>query len=99
MAVRTPHGRVAELSLAPRVEVLPPDELPLGVQAEQQAPSTSERKPGGMWAKGASTDQRKGGQSRAGSTRLARRMGLAGIESDPTFVPYKRAATDFRPPR
>ncbi len=74
MTLRTPHGRAAELSLAPRIEVLPPDELPIGVQAAEQVPSTSERKQGGTWANGARTDQSKGGRSRAGATRPARRM-------------------------
>jgi hypothetical protein len=78
------------------VEVDRPDELKIGVQATVQAASTSERRRGGQWVKGASTDQRKGGHSRAGSTRLARRMGLAALDSDPAFEPYRRAASDFR---
>jgi hypothetical protein len=96
MALRSAHGRAAELSAAPRVEVLPPDELPTGVQVLEQAASTSERTPGGTWTKGCRTDQSKGGRSRAGTTRLARRMGLAGVELDPAFAPYRRAAADFR---
>ncbi len=39
MALRNGHGNGAG---QPRVEVLPPDELPLGVQAIQQAPSRGE---------------------------------------------------------
>jgi hypothetical protein len=93
VTLRNGHGNGAGV---PRVEVLPPDELPLGVQAAEQVPSTSERTTGGTWAKGASTDQRKGGQSRAGATRLARRMGLTDLDADPAFAPYKRAASDFR---
>jgi len=93
MALRTGHGAGAGV---PRIEVLPVDELPAGVQAPQQAPSTGERKTDGTWTKGARTDQSQGGRSRAGTTRLARRMGLAGVEDDPAFAPYRRAAADFR---
>lgn len=93
MALRNGHGNGAGV---PRVEVLPADELPAGVQASEHAASTSERTNGGKWVKGARTDQAKGGRSRAGETRLARRMGLSQIESDPAFAPYKRAAADFR---
>jgi hypothetical protein len=93
MALRTGHGNGAGV---PRVEVLPADELPAGVQGTEQAPSTDERKSDGTWSKGARTDQSKGGRSRAGATRLARRMGLATLEADPAFAPYRRAAADFR---
>jgi hypothetical protein len=93
MALRSGHGKGAGV---PRLEVLPADELPNGVQVDVQDASTSERKANGTWTKGARTDQAKGGHSRAGVTRLARRMGLAGIDSDPTFAPYRRAAADFR---
>jgi hypothetical protein len=93
MALRTGHGTGAGV---PRVEVLPADELPAGVHAPEQAASKGERRGDGTWTKGASTDQRKGGRSRAGNTRLARRMSLEGLEVDPSFRPYKRAAADFR---
>jgi hypothetical protein len=93
MALRNGHGTGAGV---PRVEVLPVDELPNGVQANEQAPSTSERRPDGRWTPGARTDQRAGGRSRAGATRLARRLGLSALPDDATFAPYRRAAADFR---
>jgi len=93
MALRSGHGKGRG---QPRIEVLPPGELPIGVQANEQEPSTDERRRDGTFARGASTEQRKGGKSRSGTTRLARRMGLSDIESEPTFAPYKRAAADFR---
>jgi hypothetical protein len=93
MTLRSGHGNGAGV---PRVEVLPPDELPIGVHAKVHGASTSERTNGGKWTKGARTDQSKGGRSRAGMTRLARRLGLAAVERDPAFEPYRRAAADFR---
>jgi hypothetical protein len=96
MALRTPHGNARNVSLAPRVEVMPADELPRGVQATEQAAGTGERTASGRWAKGARTAQSAGGKARAGATRLSRRMGLAGLDDDPAFAPYKRAASDFR---
>jgi hypothetical protein len=93
VALRNGHGNGNGV---PRVEVLPADELPIGVHATEQAPSTHERTPDGTWSKGARTDQSKGGRSRAGTTRLARRMGLTDVEADPAFAPYRRAAADFR---
>ena len=93
MALSTGHGNGAGV---PRIEVLPADELPIGVQAQEQEPSTSERTATGMWRKGARTVQSNGGKSRARQTRLARRLGLADIGSLEAFKPYKRAAADFR---
>lgn len=93
VALRNGHGNGAGV---PRVEVLPVDELPPGVQAPEQAPSTDERRPDGTFAPGASTLQAQGGRSRAGKTRLARRLGLGDSFADPRFEPYARAAKDFR---
>jgi len=96
MAARTRHGNATRFGAGPVIEVLPPDELPLGVQALEQEASTDERRPDGTFTKGARTEQSKGGRSRAGTTRLARRMSLEGVTADPAFGPYKRAAADFR---
>jgi hypothetical protein len=93
MALRNGHGRGAGV---PRVEVMPANELPRGVPGPAQAPSKSERTGDGRLTKGASRVPSMGGKSRAGSTRLARRMGLANVELDPAFVPYRKAAADFR---
>lgn len=94
MSLRKGHGTGAG---APRIEVMPPDELPLGVvQAPRQAESKSERRPNGTFTKGARTVQSEGGRSRRDQTRLARRLGLTPLPDDTAFVPYKRAAADFR---
>lgn len=93
MTLRKGHGRGAGV---PRIEVLPPDELPKGVQAIVQVESKDERRPNGTFAPGARTVQSDGGRSRRDQTRLARRMGLAILPDDAAFAPYKRAAADFR---
>jgi hypothetical protein len=93
VTLRTGHGTGAG---QPRVEVLPADELPPGVHALAQAESTSERTPDGRWTKGTRTAQSAGGKSRAGATRLARRLGLVTLPDDAAFAPYKRSASDFR---
>ena len=93
MTLRSGHGRGAG---QPRVEVLPADELPKGVQAPALAESTSERTRGGRFAPGARTVQSAGGNARRGKTRLASKLGLASVASDPTFEPYKKAAEDFK---
>lgn len=93
MTLRSGHGNGAGV---PRVEVLPVNELPRGVQAPAQDASTGERRPDGTWAKGARTAQRAGGTARAGATALARRLRLGDTFADPRFEPYARAARDFR---
>ena len=93
MTLRKGHGRGAGV---PRIEVLPADELPIGVQAPAQDESTGERRPDGTWVPGARTAQSDGGRSRRDQTRLSRRMGLAILAADAAFAPYKRAASDFR---
>ena len=95
MALRAPHGRAAELGIAPRVEVLPADELPPGLPGDARGSAPGDHDASGLFARGNKASS-KGGRSRAGATRLARRMGLANVELDPAFAPYRRAAADFR---
>ena len=93
MALRTGHGNGAG---SPRIEVMPADELPKGVQAPALVESTSERSKGGRFAKGARTVQSAGGNARRGKTRLASKLGLSTVAANPTFEPYKKAAEDFK---
>ena len=93
MSLRAGHGSGGGV---PRVEVLPADELPRGVQAPEQAESTGERQGGGRFAPGASTAQRAGGLAHREQTRLARRLSLGETFADPRFTPYARAARAFR---
>lgn len=93
MALRAGHGRGAGV---PRIEVLPADELPNGVQAPALASAGHERRPNGTFAPGARTMQAAGGRATAGKTRLADRMGLRSLPDESAFRPYKAAATSFR---
>lgn len=93
MTLRTGHGTGAG---SPRVEVLPADELPLGVQATPQVPARGERRPDGTFAPGARTVQAAGGRATAGKTRLAAKLGLSTLPEQSDFAPYRRAAATFR---
>jgi hypothetical protein len=93
MAFRTGHGNGAGV---PRIEVLPADELPCGVQAPPQAERTSERDGDGRWLPGTHTAQSAGGSSSREMTRLARRLTLGETLADLRFEPYAKAARAFR---
>lgn len=87
------HGNGAG---TPRIEVTPVDELAHGVQANEVAPSRSERDELGRLRPGSSTVQSRGGKARRAATRLARSLGLRGITEGDGFAPYKRAGAAFR---
>lgn len=93
MALRTGHGAGAGV---PRIEVLPADELPAGVQVPPLESTGEERRPDGRFARGASTWQAAGGRATAGKTRLAAKLGLTNLADDSAFAQYKRAASVFR---
>ena len=93
MALRSGHGNGAGV---PRVEVLPANELPVGLQAPLQGEARSERTPDGRWAPGARTAQVAGGAAKRGKSRLTARLGLLALPEDSTFAPYRRAASTFR---
>jgi hypothetical protein len=92
MALRTGHGNGAGV---PRVEVLPPDELPAGVPSRAERVSPGDFDSRGKFAPGNAL-ARKGGRARAGKTRLADRLGLRGLPDGAEFRPYKAAAASFR---
>ena len=93
MALRTGHGTGAG---APRIEVLPVDELPRGVQGEPLAEHRSERDEGGRFRPGARTAQSAGGSASRDKTRLARRLALGDTLADRRFEPFLKAARAFR---
>ncbi|HKY37136.1 MAG TPA: hypothetical protein VJN18_14425 [Polyangiaceae bacterium] len=93
MALRSGHGNG---SGSPRVEVLPPDELPQGVQGEALAEHRTERDGDGRFKPGARTAQAAGGSSSRDMTRLARRLALGDTLGDPRFEPFLKAARGFR---
>jgi len=93
MALRNGHGAGAG---SPRIEVLPPDELPNGVQAPPQASARAERRPDGTFAPGTRTVQSAGGLATRGKSRLTARLGLTAPADGEAFAPYRRAAATFR---
>jgi hypothetical protein len=93
VALRSGHGTG---SGSPRIEVLPPDELPQGVQANPLASARDERRADGTFAPGARTMQSAGGRATAGKTRLSARLGLATLPAGDAFSVYRRAAATFR---
>lgn len=93
MTLRSGHGTGAGV---PRIEVLPVDELPRGVQEPQQVPASIERRTNGTFAKGARTLQAAGGRARKGNTRLAAKLGLSSLPEGAAFAPYKASAVTFR---
>lgn len=91
MTVRAGHGAGAGV---PRIEVLPPDELPVGVP-EQTGPSgAAERGADGRFLAGNRTSA-KGGLRKAGSLALARSLGLAD-DAAPEMRPYLDQAERWR---
>lgn len=92
MTLRTGHGKGAG---QPRVEVMPADELPLGVPADARDESPADRGARGAFAPGNSL-ARRGGLARKGKTRLAERMSLQALPADSAFRSYKAAAVSFR---
>src|SRR4051812_8611839 len=93
MSLRNGHGNGAG---TPRIEVLPADELPQGVQGEALAEHRTERDGSGRFRPGARTAQSAGGASSRDMTRLARRLALGDTLSDPRFEPFLKAARAFR---
>jgi len=93
MALRNGHGNGAG---TPRIEVLPADELPQGVQGEALAEHRPERDGAGRFRPGARTAQSAGGASSRDMTRLARRLSLGASMADQRFEPFLRAARAFR---
>ena len=92
MALRNGHGTGAGV---PRIEVLPPDELPAGVPGTARTASPSDRGESGRFAPGNAL-AREGGKATAGKSRLASRLGLRSLPEGSGFSAYKAAASSFR---
>lgn len=92
MALRSGHGNGAGV---PRIEVLPADELPVGVPSAADRVSRGDFDERGKFAPGNAVS-RQGGRARAGKTRLADRMGLRNLAEGSAFTPYRKAAVSFR---
>lgn len=91
MTLRTGHGNGAGV---PRVEVLPPDELPAPLPG---LPAPVERRPNGTIANSATAKAlgARGGYARGGRARLVSALGLAELEADAAFAPYRAAGDAF----
>lgn len=96
MTLRSSHGRARELSLAPRVEVLPVDELPDGVPAPASPPVPRNSK--GQLVPGPGTTElaRSGGKAAGESKQLARLLGLWTPPDDHVHAPYARLGREWR---
>ena len=95
MALRSGHGTGAGV---PRVEVLPPDELPAGVPAPLADDVTPvRRRQDGKIADAESAKAlgRRGGEAKARRVRLVDSLGLKKIADAATFKPYRDAAEEF----
>jgi hypothetical protein len=95
MTLRSGHGAGRG---SPRVEVLPPDELPMPVAAPQaeHAHPLNRRQDGKI----ADSDTaramgKRGGEAKARRVRLVDSLGLSTIASDSSFGPYRTAAEEF----
>lgn len=95
MALRTAHGRAAELGSGPRVEVLPADELPDPVPSQMPAGASIVHGPDHRFAPG-NTAASLGGLAKRGKVSLVASLGLADIDKLEAFRPYARKAASFR---
>lgn len=88
MALRKGHGRGAGV---PRIEVMPPDELPDPVAA---LPPPQVRREDGTIADSATAKAlgARGGLAKAQKKKLLQGMGLAELVEEKAFTPYYRAA-------
>lgn len=89
MTLRKAHG--AGASALVRVETMPADELPLGIPAD----AGDAGREGGRFVAG---NRRSvlGGRAKRGKSRLAARLGLAGLADDAAVKPYMASAATFR---
>lgn len=95
MALRTGHGTGAGV---PRIEVLPPDELPQPVPAPVAAPTAPlEFSRDGRFAnvETARAAGRRGGLAKARRVRLVDSLGLTKLAEDCAFGPYRNSAEEF----
>lgn len=95
MTLRTGHGTGAGV---PRIEVLPPDELPAALPAPVPAPAAPLAfREDGTIADGATAKElgRRGGLAKARRVRLVDTLGLKKIDEASDFAPYRYAADEF----
>lgn len=91
MALRKGHGNGAGV---PRIEVLPPDELP--EPKPDLSPPLARNEDGTVAdSNTAKALGRRGGLAKAGKIRLLQSLGLVELAEDAKFKPYQKAAEGF----
>lgn len=93
--IRAATGTAAKCGRLTQSSILPWDEVPAGVPDRAREEDPSDRGDRGRFARG-NTMASRGGRARRGNTVLASSMGLAGLDADPAFAPYKRAGDALR---
>lgn len=101
MTLRAPHGRARTHGTpGPRVEVLPPDELPRPLPGPMADPSQPAPRTGHRFTAGGATARRAGaagGHAKAGRVSLVASLGLSpDLGAGAAFAPYRRKAASFR---
>jgi len=91
VTLRKGHGNGAG---SPRIEVLPADELPVGVPSDAPLEQPTDRGTQGRFQPG-NTLAAKGGRSKAGKVQLASRLGLRNTPTS-VFATYRASAVSFR---
>lgn len=93
MSLRTGHGAGAGV---PRIEVLPPDELPAGVPGPARSDAT--RDASGKFLPGPATSEiaRSGALAAHQSRQLAALLGLWTPPEEHAYAPYARLAREWR---
>src|SRR5579872_5723009 len=93
MGLRAGHGKGAG---TPRIEVLPPDELPAGMPGPARPEAV--RDASGKFVPGAGTSElaRQGAKAAHESRQLAALLGLWEPPPDHPFAPYARLAREWR---
>jgi hypothetical protein len=93
VALRTGHGKGKGV---PRIEVLPPDELPVGVAAPTRPAPVRDDSGRFLPSDGTSELARKGGLAAAESRQLAQLLGLWEPPEGHEYAPYARLAREWR---
>lgn len=92
--LRTAHGD--RKGGASRVEVLPCDELPVGVPAPARPAPTRDASGKFLPSDGTKALAREGGKAKAESAALGRLLGLADVDEASVWAPYARLAREWR---
>lgn len=96
MALRTAHGKAADLGALVVVETTPADELPVGVPAP--ARPDADRTDQGKFAPGPGTAAlaSEGGKARVEAEKFRRLLGLVELPEGHTYTDYLRLARELR---